>query len=341
MRGLFIGGTALVGMFVTGLAQAQQRLPRECQQEIVKLCGTDRSKIRACLREKRSELSEKCASELRKRIEQRRTNGSSKQARQAPQNFDAVIFGSDPRQAIDFYRPTMPNGTSNAPPPLVLFIHGGGWQIGDRARSNHAKPAHFQQAGYAYASTGYRLVPDVKVEDQAADVAAAIAKLRADAPKLGFDPDRIILMGHSAGAHLAALVATDPTYAGKDMEAIKGVVLLDGAGYDVVTSMETAGPRSKQIYEPAFSTDTARQAALSPATYAGAPDAQNWLILHVSDRARARAQSEMLAAKLREAGASAESVAIPNTDHRRMNTELGTDNMATQKVDAFIAGLSE
>ncbi|MDN3645983.1 alpha/beta hydrolase [Pontixanthobacter aestiaquae] len=341
MRGIWISGAVLAGMLVAGVAHAQQRLPRECRQEIVQLCGSDRSKIRSCLREKRSELSETCASELRERMQQRRAGNRAVPTRMAPQKFDLVTFGDDPRQAIDFYRPMASAGTTDAPPALILFVHGGGWQMGDRARANHAKPSHFQQTGYAYASTGYRLVPNVKVEDQAADIAAAVAKLRADAPELGFDPNRIILMGHSAGAHLAALVATDPTYLGDDLAAIKGVILLDGAGYDAVSTLETAGPLTKRIYEPAFSADPARQAALSPATYVGAPDVSDWLILHVADRARAKAQSEMFAAKLRKAGANAEAVAIPNTDHRRMNTELGTDNLATEKVDAFIAQLTE
>ncbi len=339
MRRIWIGGTVLAGLLASGFAQAQQRLPRECRQEIRELCGSDRSQIRSCLREKRSELSETCSGELRERMQQRRAGQNSAPTRMAPQKFDLVSFGDDPRQAIDFYRPTASMNTSDAPPALILFVHGGGWKMGDRARANHAKPAHFQKNGYAYASTGYRLVPNVTVEDQAADIAAAIAKLRADAPELGFDANTIILMGHSAGAHLAALVATDPAYAGEDMSAIKGVVLLDGAGYDLAKGAAAREGRSARLYDEVFGTDPARLAKLSPSENVSAPDAPDWLILYVADRTRSPVQSKMLAEKLRETGARAESVAIPNTDHRRMNTELGTDNMATQKVDAFINAL--
>ena len=98
--------------------------------------------------------------------------------------------------------------------------------------------------GWAFASANYRLVPQATVEQQAADVASAIAWLRANAAKEGLDPDRIVLMGHSAGAHLVALVGTDPHYlkaAGVPMGAVKGVVLLDGAGYDVAGAGRAPG----------------------------------------------------------------------------------------------------
>ncbi|WP_209347079.1 alpha/beta hydrolase [Pontixanthobacter sp. CEM42] len=335
-------GTAVIilAFGISISAQAQQRLPSDCRQEIVQLCGSDRGQIRSCLREKRSELSETCAAELRERMQQRRAGQNGAPARMAPQRFDLVSFGDDPRQAVDFYRPTASMNMSDAPPPLILFIHGGGWVMGDRGRANHAKPAHFQKAGYAYASTGYRLVPNVTVEQQVKDIADAIAKLRSDAAYLGFDPNKIVLMGHSAGAHLAALVATDPTYLGDDLAAIKGVVLLDGAGYDVAATMASRSAEASRFYTAAFGPDVDRQKALSPTTHIGEPDAPDWLILYVAERQQSRDQSNGLAARLREGGANAQSFAIPNTDHRRINTELGTDNVATEKVDAFIRALT-
>ena len=323
------------GLFTIGTLSAQQRLPRECRQEIVALCGTDRAQIRTCLREKYSELSEGCAQELRERIQQRRQS-QARGTRLPPQKFDLVTYGAHERQAADFYRPS----DAAAKPPLVLFVHGGGWAFGHRTRTVHHKPDHFTANGYAFASTGYRVLPDAPVEEQAADVAAAIAKLRSEAGPLGFDPERIVLMGHSAGAHLAALVATDPAYAGEHMGAIKGVVLLDGAGYDVPANMARSDLQAPRIYENAFGTDPARQAALSPINHVGAPDAPAWLILHVANRHQSRDQSEALAARLREAGAGAEAVAISNTNHGRLNRELGKDgDAATERVDAFLREL--
>jgi acetyl esterase/lipase len=122
-----------------------------------------------------------------------------------------LVYGSDPVQAIDFYEPSPApqSGTS----PLIVFVHGGAWSMGSRENATgNAKIVHFTSKGIAFATIGYRLVPDFRVEDQASDVAHAIARLLADAERLHIDRRRVILMGHSAGAHLVALVGTDPRW---------------------------------------------------------------------------------------------------------------------------------
>ncbi|MEL6877695.1 MAG: alpha/beta hydrolase [Pseudomonadota bacterium] len=326
------------------LAQQRDRPSRECRQEVVQLCGRDRSEIRACLTEKFAQLSDKCSAELQQRMQQRgQREGANRGVRGASQASiapDATIFyGEHDRQQLDYFTA---KAETDTPPPLVLFVHGGGWAFGDHKMSVQQKPAHFTAAGYAFASTGYRLVPDASVEEQARDIASAVAALRGQAEELGFDPNRIVLMGHSAGAHLAALVSSDPHYAGDDLAAIKGVVLLDGAGYDIASSMATANPRAKRLYSNAFGSDPERHGALSPITHVGAPDAPDWLILFVAERGRSGEQSQMLAGELSTAGANAEAVAIQNTDHGRMNREMGTaaGRQQTRAVDAFLAELS-
>lgn len=309
------------------LAQQQPRPSRECMREIRQMCGTGRSQVRECLRERYADLSGDCIAELRERMEARR--GSDR-----TQASHSLSYGEHERQRIDFYAPTGRDKGAG----LVVFIHGGGWSFGNHSRVQ-AKPAHFTDQGHAFASVGYRVLPDAPVEDQAADVAAAVKALRARAETLGFDPDRIVLMGHSAGAHLAALVATDPSYAGEAFEAIRGVVLLDGAGYDVATHMARDDVQLRRLYDAAFGSDPARQAALSPVTHVGGPDAPDWLVLYVAERDASRSQSEMLASRLVVAGARAEAISIANTDHGRMNREIGTDAGAqqTSAVDAFLA----
>src|SRR6185295_12265543 len=156
-----------------------------------------------------------------------------------PDGTVEIAYGGDARQRLDF---TPAAGQSGA--PLVLFIHGGAWSLGDKAMAGHMA-AHFHERGYAFASVDYRLVPDADPHQQAEDVAAAISRLIADAPRLGIDRARVMIMGHSAGAHLAALVGTDPSYLAAHhlpISAIGGVVLLDGAGYDVAAQMRFAGP---------------------------------------------------------------------------------------------------
>ncbi|MCA3255869.1 MAG: alpha/beta hydrolase, partial [Alphaproteobacteria bacterium] len=130
---------------------------------------------------------------MRDRMADRRRDGAA-----ALPASQTVAYGTAPEQAVDVY-----GAGAGAKKPLVLFIHGGGWSLGDRKQSVGAKADHFTGTGYVFASTGYRLVPAATVEEQAADVAAAIAALRRDAARLGVDPDRIALVGHSAGAHLA------------------------------------------------------------------------------------------------------------------------------------------
>jgi len=150
-------------------------------------------------------------------------------------------------------------------------------------------------------------------------------------------------MGHSAGAHLAALVASDPKYlqqAGVPLSAIKGVVLLDGAGYDVPAQMKVPRNPAQAMYRQAFSDDPARQAALSPLTHAAAPNAGRWLILPVARRKDSTAQSEALAEALRRAGTSAQVVPQEGKTHMTLNRELGeADDPSTAEIDRFLARL--
>lgn len=248
-----------------------------------------------------------------------------------------VPYGSHDRQAVEYFAPGKPESVK---PPLIAFIHGGAWMTGDRTRSIHHKARHFTGKGYAFASIGYRVLPDAPVEEQAHDIAKGLTQLRRDASALGFDPDRIVLMGHSAGAHLAALVSTDPSYLGDTITAIDGAILLDGAGYDVTARMAARRDRASRAYSRVFGDDPDRQAALSPVNHAGSPDAGNWLILHVADRRQSTVQSNMLRDALLKAGTNAKTVAIPDSNHSQLNRNLGlTGDFATQQVDAFLEKL--
>lgn len=313
------------------------RPSRQCMQEVVKLCGRDRSQIPACLQSKADQLSSKCQGEVQQRMQQRRQQrGGAEgppQAR-APKASRTVFFGSDKRQVIDVFEPA--DAVEDL--PLILFVHGGGWRMGDN-KYVQEKPAHFNRNEIYFASTGYRLFPDVTVEEQATDVGAAVQALVGQASAIGFDKDRIVLMGHSAGAHLAALVAADPQYAGEAFSAIKGVVLLDGGGYDIAATMEQAEQRQKRLYTDIFSDDPERHRALSPLTYVGGKDAPNWLALYVEEREITRTQAQALANALVASGVKASAVPIAGTNHSRMTREMGTEagKAQTEAVDAFLA----
>lgn len=352
---LALSAAAVLATPILAQRGAEERLPRACREEIVQLCGTNRSELRTCLREKYAELSESCAASIRERMQARRgagegmsqgagaAAGARRGAGMAGMGAGAyasgkisstVVYGDHLRQQVDVYTPDDAVGDA----PLVIFIHGGGWQIGNRGHVQ-AKPQHFKDAGYVFASAGYRLLPDAPVESQAADIGAAIKALRAQAQSGGFDPDKIVLMGHSAGAHLAALVAADPQYAGDEaFAAIKGVVLLDGAGYDVASAAAMPTMELPTLYKDVFGTDPARQKALSPVSHIGGKDAPHWLALYVAERPGSKLQSENLTRALAKAGVDASAVAISGTDHGRMNRDLGTEagKAQTEAVDAFL-----
>lgn len=248
-------------------------------------------------------------------------------------------YGQDDKQKLDFWKA---KGTAR-PAPLILFVHGGGWKRGDkRNATGSAKVDHFLSQGYAVASINYRLVPEHRVEDQAADVAAAFAWARRNAAQLNIDPARIILMGHSAGAHLVALVGTDPAYAraaGFSLSDIRGVVPLDGAAYDVALQMDGRNRMMQSTYEQAFGTDPARQRALSPTLHAAAPNAPAFLILHVQ-RSDGTHQSRKLAEALKNGGTAVELHGIEGRGligHMQINRKLGeADYPATPIVDRWL-----
>ncbi|MEN9315124.1 MAG: hypothetical protein RIS35_1517, partial [Pseudomonadota bacterium] len=178
------------------------------------------------------------------------------------------------------------------------------------------------EAGWAFASVGYRVLPEAGVEDQARDLAAGLRLLRRDAAWLGYDPDRILLMGHSAGAHLAALLASDDRWLGDERHAIRGVVLLDGAGYDVSSEFDRRGTLARRLYADAFGNDPQRQRSLSPMYHVDECDPADWLIVYAEDRIDAVEQAGYFGDALRNAGLRVERVPDPG-NHLEINREFG------------------
>lgn len=275
---------------------------------------------------------------LRERLAQRMAQRMEGRSQEAPvPGKSDIAYGADPLQHLDFWRAKAPDA------PLVIFIHGGGWKRGDKSNATGAaKVSHYLAAGYAFASIDYRLVPAATVEQQAQDVADAVAALRGQAAKLGVDASRIVLMGHSAGAHLAALVGTDPRYfanAGMKPDAVRGIILLDGAAYDVPRQIAEGGNFMRNTYVEAFGSDGTRQKALSPTFQVAAPNAPDFLILHIA-RDDGTVQSTALGSALRAAGTPAEVKAVAGKGlrgHMEINRKLGdVDYPATALVDAYL-----
>lgn len=269
---------------------------------------------------------------------ERRAGDRTERVDRAQDGKIALSYGTDRLQQVDFYP------AAQADRPLVVFVHGGGWKRGDkRMMDDSNKLTHWRSLGYNVAAVNYRLVPDATVEQQGADVAAAVAMLRQKAPSLKFDARRIALVGHSAGAHLVSLVGTDPQYlrgAGLDFADIRGIVPLDGAAYDVARQLAEGNRMMQDTYLQAFGTDPARQAALSPTLQAGTPNVGEFLVLHVQ-RADGTRQSQQLAAALNQGGSHAEIQGFEGRGlqgHGEINRRLGDpDYPATSVVDGFLA----
>ena len=249
---------------------------------------------------------------------------------------EELSYGTDPLQKLDYWKPKTPGS------PLVIFVHGGGWKRGDKRGAVGVKDTHFLEQGYAFASVNYRLVPANTVEEQAQDVANATAYLIKNAEKLGFDGKRVALIGHSAGAHLVALVGTDLSYlkqAEVDAKSLRGIIPLDGAAYDVPRQIAEGGNFMHDTYEQAFGTDPERQKKLSPTAQAAAPNAPAFLILHIQ-REDGTAQSIALGEALRKADTPAEVKGFPGQGlkgHMEINRDLGKpDYPATPVVDAWL-----
>ena len=246
-------------------------------------------------------------------------------------------YGSDPLQKLDFWE------AHGKDAPLVIFVHGGGWKRGDkRNATGNAKISHWLAQGYAVASLNYRLVPANTVEQQAQDVADAIAWMRSRAKQMGFNPDKIVLAGHSAGAHLVALVGTDEHYlkkAGLSLEELRGIIPIDGAAYDVPAQRKDGPPVMQKTYAQAFGDDPARQRALSPTLQAAAPNAPAFLIIHVQREDGIR-QAKALASALENAGTSVQRQEFEGTGlkgHMEINRSLGDPSYpATAVVDSWL-----
>ena len=239
------------------------------------------------------------------------------------------------RQTLDVYAPT--KGKSL---PVVVWIHGGGWQAGDK-KDVSKKPQVFTDKRFVFVSVNYRLLLDkVTIKQMAGDVAKAIRWTHDHAKDYGGNPDTMFVMGHSAGAQLAALVCTDDRYLKAErlpLSLVKGCVPVDGDTYDVSMQIKTVEKRRADIYRKKFG-DEENQKDLSPVTHvAKGKHIPPFLILHVADHPETRGQSQRLVKALQEVGVSAKAFPAEGKNHNSLNDDLGTpDDKATGALFDFL-----
>jgi acetyl esterase/lipase len=248
------------------------------------------------------------------------------------------------RQVLDVYSPQDAKQAR-----VVFWIHGGGWQSGDKS-DVQLKPKAFTDKGFVFVSTNYRLLPDVDMGTIIRDVAKSLHWVHDNIAKYGGDPERVIVGGHSAGAQLAALVCIDDRYLkaeGLSLAMIKGCMPVDGDTYDVPAIIETAEtrwrvygqPRAKFGHREKFGNDPEKHRDFSAVTHVakdkGIPP---FLILHVAEHPDTTAQAQRLASVLKEAGVPVTLYGGKETTHNKINADIGVpDDPGTTAVFEFVA----
>lgn len=258
--------------------------------------------------------------------------------------------GADPeKHKLDLFLPA----PSVEKPPVLVFVHGGGWRTGDKSLAPGGHDVYgnigrfFAGHGIATAVISYRLMPKVKLEDQIDDVAHAVAWIHAHAAEHGADPDTIFLSGHSAGAQLAAWVALDRSrLAAVDVPAaaIRGLIAVSGAAYDVADEKTYELGTDLDYYEARFRDGDSGEAwklRASPIRFVRA-DAPPSLVLYADGETEAlKRQAKLFADALAGAGASTRLLAIPAGSHERIVLTLSRDDrVAGPEMLAFIRSAS-
>lgn len=241
-------------------------------------------------------------------------------------------FGKDAKQTLDVY---MPKGAKNA--PVVLFVHGGEWTKGDKAAVSF-KPKFLNEHGIVFVSTNYRLSPAAMHPAHVSDIAAAVRWVTDHAAEIGAAPDRIVLMGHSAGCHLVTLTVLDPRHLAKEKLTpthLRGVVAWSGGMYDLVERARGEGNYPKYIRQAFGDTEAAWRDA-SPIAHVGDAAMPPFLFTYVerkTDSTEKRVEpAANLARLIRNAKGTADVHLLADRTHFTANHLLGAPDDMTGKI---------
>ena len=244
-------------------------------------------------------------------------------------------YGANPKETLDVYLPPSNHGGA----PVIFMVHGGAWKIGDKSHGKvvENKLARWQPKGFVFISVNYPMLPQADPLKQADAVAQGLSYAQAHAGQWGGDPNKFILMGHSAGAHLVSLLSADPGRAfAQGARPWLGTVSLDSAAMDVAQIMEA---RHFGFYDEAFGKDPAywRQASPLQQLTSKAPP---MLMVCSSRRADSCLQAEGFAHKAHSLGLQAR-VLPEDLSHGEINDKLGLAGAYTDQVEAFLASLDD
>jgi arylformamidase len=254
--------------------------------------------------------------------------------------------GADPvKHRLDLFLPEL----SGKLAPVLVFIHGGGWKTGDKALSPGGYDVYgnigryFAARGVATVVTSYRLMPGVKLDDQIDDLAHAVAWVHRNGARYGADPNAIVLSGHSAGGQLAAWLALDRTRlaaVGVPESAVRGLIAVSGAGYDLADEETYRLGADREYYEDRFRNGDPGESwktKASPIRFVRGDAPPTMVIYAEGETAPLQHQSKIFFEALRRAGAPAQLLAAPAGSHERMVLALSRDDkIAGPAMLAFI-----
>lgn len=252
------------------------------------------------------------------------------------------------KHRLDLFLPSLSTGADASPStgedaegwPVVVFVHGGGWTHGDRALRFGGADVYgnigryLASHGIGAAVISYRLQFEFEWTDQVEDVARAVAWVQTHAAGYGGDPEAVFLMGHSAGAQLAAYVAFDGNSAGRHgLEPVCGLIPVSGAGYDLEDEETYERGASRRYYRRRFRTseeipdeDWMRRAS---AVHRIGPNAPPALVLYAEDDwASLHRQAAVLEGALNRADVPVRLLRIAEEDHYTVVLALTDDARA-------------
>lgn len=215
-----------------------------------------------------------------------------------------IAYGSHPRQMLDVYGPDRPIAAA----PVVVVFYGGSWNSGDKADYGFLGKA-LASRGFVAIIADYRLVPEIRFPAFVDDGAAAVAWASRNAQKFGGDPGKVFLLGHSAGAYIAAMIALDKTYLNKfDLSpaTIKGVAALAGP-YDFL-------PLDVDVAKAAFG-QAKNPAGTQPINFASRNAPAMFLATGTADTTVKPRNTYALADKLKQANATVVVRSYPDVSH--------------------------
>jgi acetyl esterase/lipase len=240
-----------------------------------------------------------------------------------------VPYGKDKMQRLDVYSP---KEVQHA--PIIVFVHGGEWTRGDKTAVSY-KPRFLNDNRIVFVSINYRLTPPDVHPAHARDVAAALRWVFDHAAEFGGDPKKLFLMGHSAGCHLATLVALDPSYL-REVKLrpadLRGVVAWSGGAYDLVEKVNAGGSYADYIRK-AFGDSQAAWREASPVAHVkSVEEGPPFLFVSVESGSASHKAAERLAGLIRDAKGKADARLLEGRDHFGANHFLGAPGDTTGKI---------